>query len=196
MRLIVVPSDLYSWPLTLALGVVTGVLACGLACVSVLFLGALGTYWLAIAGVIAIVLGLPGALTWVWYQYLPKLTGALAFGLGISLGFLGIPSAIFVSAWDTGTILLSIPYLGIGLTTGPLSVLAFWLLCRLIRGGVVVQDGLTCPECLYSLRGNTTGICPECGHAYTLEELGIGKAGQRESAGPRARAVAAANSSV
>lgn len=38
--------------------------------------------------------------------------------------------------------------------------------------GVILQDGTLCPGCAYSLIGNTSMICPECGRAFTLDELG------------------------
>ena len=41
--------------------------------------------------------------------------------------------------------------------------MAVWGLCRLIRGKVLVQDGTLCPKCAYSLIGNVSGVCPECG---------------------------------
>ena len=38
-------------------------------------------------------------------------------------------------------------------------------------GRVVVQDGTLCPGCGYSLIGNESMICPECGRGFTFEEL-------------------------
>ncbi len=40
------------------------------------------------------------------------------------------------------------------------------------RGRVLIQDGSTCPECGYWLRGNTSRICPECGRGFSFAELG------------------------
>ena len=36
---------------------------------------------------------------------------------------------------------------------------------------VFVQNGSMCPTCTYSLIGNTSMICPECGVPYSFEEL-------------------------
>jgi hypothetical protein len=47
------------------------------------------------------------------------------------------------------------------------------LLFSLLRRRRIVQDGTLCPTCLYSLRGNRTGRCPECGHAFTPADLGL-----------------------
>lgn len=38
---------------------------------------------------------------------------------------------------------------------------------------VVMQNGRICPNCKYDLRGNTSMVCPECGRAFTFEELGV-----------------------
>jgi hypothetical protein len=57
----------------------------------------------------------------------------------------------------------------------PLSLvgsLVAWLVCRLVKGRVVIQDGTLCPKCGYSLAGNISRICPECGREYTYQELG------------------------
>ena len=37
---------------------------------------------------------------------------------------------------------------------------------------VILQDGTLCPGCAYSLIGNTSMICPECGRTFTWNELG------------------------
>lgn len=47
-----------------------------------------------------------------------------------------------------------------------------WSLLRTWRPSVVIQDGTLCPSCAYCLRGNTTMRCPECGRAFTFDELG------------------------
>jgi hypothetical protein len=55
-----------------------------------------------------------------------------------------------------------------------------WAICYAVRGRVIVELDYLCPKCRYSLIGNTSGSCPECGHAYTLGELGVaaGKSGR------------------
>ncbi|MCG3137091.1 MAG: hypothetical protein HJJLKODD_00933 [Phycisphaerae bacterium] len=37
----------------------------------------------------------------------------------------------------------------------------------------IIQDGTRCPGCGYSLVGNQSMVCPECGRAYTFTELGV-----------------------
>jgi hypothetical protein len=37
---------------------------------------------------------------------------------------------------------------------------------------VVIQDGTLCPGCGYSLIGNTSMVCPECGRGFTFAKLG------------------------
>jgi hypothetical protein len=50
--------------------------------------------------------------------------------------------------------------------------IAAWPAYRWIKGRVVMQDGTLCPKCGYSLVGNVSRICPECGREYTYQELG------------------------
>jgi hypothetical protein len=50
-------------------------------------------------------------------------------------------------------------------TRNAMIVLAIWVGVRLLRGPIVLQDGSICPVCAYSLIGNVSGICPECGTA-------------------------------
>jgi hypothetical protein len=38
---------------------------------------------------------------------------------------------------------------------------------------VVRQDGTLCPKCAYSLIGNESTVCPECGTPYTFGDLGV-----------------------
>lgn len=38
-----------------------------------------------------------------------------------------------------------------------------WLGIRWLRGPVIIQDGTLCDMCAYSLIGNVSGTCPECG---------------------------------
>lgn len=47
-----------------------------------------------------------------------------------------------------------------------------WLICRVVRGPIVQQDGTLCPNCAYLLVGCAGRICPECGREFTYQELG------------------------
>lgn len=130
--------------------------------------------WLPAVVVLTTAIGVP-ALVIAWcYKHLAVVRGVLLFGVGLSLGFAVLPTAIvpFLAGWFMPTPVARVTPV-LALATGPALTIAAWGMCRLIRGPVVVQDGLTCPACRYNLRGNTTGICPECGHAYTLEELRV-----------------------
>ncbi len=50
--------------------------------------------------------------------------------------------------------------------SGPVLVMSLsWRVCRAIWGAPVYQDGTLCSHCAYSLVGNQSGVCPECGHA-------------------------------
>lgn len=48
---------------------------------------------------------------------------------------------------------------------------AWWWIRR--TWPVTVQDGQTCPQCGYCLRGATSGRCPECGRFFNQFELGL-----------------------
>lgn len=42
----------------------------------------------------------------------------------------------------------------------------------LVRGVAIVrQTGTLCPTCAYNLAGNTSMTCPECGSAFTFDDL-------------------------
>lgn len=48
---------------------------------------------------------------------------------------------------------------------------AWWWIRR--TWPVTMQDGQTCPQCGYCLRGAASGRCPECGRAFNQYELGL-----------------------
>ena len=48
-----------------------------------------------------------------------------------------------------------------------------WALARRIRGVIVVPDVSRCAICGYSLIGNRTAICSECGTAIPLDVMGM-----------------------
>jgi len=60
----------------------------------------------------------------------------------------------------------------VGLATAFLFV-ALWGASRSSRGKLLITHKSHCPNCAYNLIGNTSGVCPECGRAFTLEELEI-----------------------
>lgn len=45
------------------------------------------------------------------------------------------------------------------------------LMCRVILGKVVLQNGMMCPGCGYTLLGCNNRVCPECGRGFSLSEL-------------------------
>jgi hypothetical protein len=110
------------------------------------------------------------------------LTHALLFGTGVGLPASLLFGEAVLLSWGSRdfpagctslvdeVLIRVLPYI----TGGVALALVVWTLSRWTRGAVIVHDEPICPRCEYSLRGNTTGICPECGHAYTLKELGIG----------------------
>ncbi len=48
-----------------------------------------------------------------------------------------------------------------------------WAVARKIRGVIVVPDASRCAICGYSLIGNRSGICSECGTPIPLEVMGM-----------------------
>ncbi len=48
-----------------------------------------------------------------------------------------------------------------------------WAVARKIRGVIVVPDASRCAICGYSLIGNSTGICSECGTPIPLQIMGM-----------------------
>jgi hypothetical protein len=121
----------------------------------------------------------------VFYARMPRFLQLLSFGAGLGLAFSLIaaawnthndypfhPSRVFLIQ-STKELVRVIPG---GILFGCLLTSIAWVLCHTLRGPVQVYHDWLCPRCCYDLRGNTTGICPECGHAYTLKELGIREA--------------------
>lgn len=97
----------------------------------------------------------------------------IGYGTGFYLAFVGLEIAEYGIWWGlptdeetVGNLLLWHAW-QLALFTavwGSLGM-AGWGLCRFVRGKVHVQDGTLCSNCAYSLVGNVSGTCPECGTA-------------------------------
>lgn len=103
--------------------------------------------------------------------------GGLGFGLGFLITILLLATLIFLTENNIDsrqTRIIVGAYLGsiLFLFLSGLVSVVFWLFLRHRRPSVVIQDGTLCPECGYLLIGNVSMQCPECGRAFTLEELG------------------------
>jgi len=46
-----------------------------------------------------------------------------------------------------------------------------WLVQRIRLGKAVLQDGTLCPRCAYSIVGCSSQRCPECGSAFSADDL-------------------------
>jgi hypothetical protein len=167
------PSQKWSWGPAFSVGLVTGSAAFVESCTAVFLTVDVVAGWLAIAAFICVALGLPAMVGYASYRRMATLQTYLIFGIGIGVGFFALPVADTLLAHRDMLQAQTALYVAIGLAPGPTFAAFVWLLCRLVRGRVIVEQDFACPKCDYSLRGNTTGICPECGHAYTLRELGI-----------------------
>lgn len=173
VRPVVAAGDVWSWREALAFGAVTGLLAfacsAGLGFVVIWLAGRVA----AILAAAVLAVGLAGTLTWKSQSHLPRLTKAIAFGLGMSVGFGVTPAGTLLVAEGIAILIRGIYFFVGGGIAGPLMAGIVWALRRGIRGAVLIQDGATCPACGYCLLGNTTGICPECGHQYSPDEMSV-----------------------
>ncbi|MCK6457673.1 MAG: hypothetical protein L6Q92_14230 [Phycisphaerae bacterium] len=106
-----------------------------------------------------------------------RFIAGLFFGLGASLTPWTILIPLFTggpeesSAVTLAALAAEAAMVAFGLASLPIG----WALQRW-SAQIVFQDGTLCPGCMYSLVGNTSGRCPECGRAYTLDELRVGSA--------------------
>lgn len=133
--------------------------------------------WLFVPLFFSILLIYPAVALVLSYPRLPHAMRGLAYAFGYGLGWyvtMEVLQAAEYGPWkgfrpDDRTVLnlllrqvqhlISIVVVCVGFT------MAIWGLCRLIRGKVLVQDGTLCPQCAYSIIGNVSGVCPECGSA-------------------------------
>jgi hypothetical protein len=116
-----------------------------------------------------------------FYPRLPTARLALLYALGFGVGwFLTLeisqaaefglwkgfrPEERTVLKWLTSRLLY---FVTIVPTCVVLSMVV-WGLCRPFRGKLLVQDGTLCSKCGYSLIGNVSGTCPECGRPTQTE---------------------------
>ena len=117
----------------------------------------------------------PCANLWMWHDRIitrRRLMGAcICASTGVALPFFILAfltsrsiilSALFTVA--TGYGLLTAAWCGIATLLWP-------VVCRLAP--IRVQDGETCPQCGYCVRGVASRICPECGRAFNRDDLGL-----------------------
>ena len=139
-----------------------------------------GAEWLAEALIVPLLLTSHVVVpAWKWWrrgiqivEWKRGLLAGLSFGFGISLFpwllfTIGAIGGLFPPAF--AGIAIGVFFIGM-----PPYAIAFCGLGMILRerfGVAVIQDGTMCPGCGYSLIGNTTMICPECGRAFTFEEL-------------------------
>ncbi len=63
-------------------------------------------------------------------------------------------------------------YVGIGIAMiSVLTCILVWELLRVARGVPILKEPFVCLVCSYSLIGNTSGVCPECGSPIPFEGL-------------------------
>ena len=120
------------------------------------------------------------------YRMIADTNGAAAIGVFYSLGF---ASTLFVGLWynllvagfeSTDPINLEMMIIAVSATIGSFLLLLtiatiasviLWRLIRLTLPKFVTQDGTLCPRCAYCLIGVQSLRCPECGNAFTYDDL-------------------------
>ena len=99
-----------------------------------------------------------------------------------STGLLTIPYSTILVVWVAGSRSpntrmshVVFNYLGIHL-----AIIVIWILMSLPAWAVIksrwpfyFQDGSSCPQCGYCVRGVSSRICPECGRAFDEKDLGL-----------------------
>ena len=157
------PRCSIAWAFTLGalLGLVSGAVAIAAMArwlKAVLFLGCLTT------GVGLLYGRVRGTRPWYWY----------------AAGHAWTSYAIMVTAWGTLQVqpgMSAAATVSLTATWGTLMWLAESVACIflavflwLVRKPVIRHDGPVCLKCRYSLVGNVSGRCPECGQAFEYEE--------------------------
>lgn len=89
------------------------------------------------------------------------LTG-LSFGVGTALPLVFVSSSSMAD-W--------IALLGIPAALGT-AALAIWKIIQWLSGPIRINDGITCPNCGYCLRGCPNMTCTECGRCFSFDALG------------------------
>ena len=94
-------------------------------------------------------------------------------GLFYGTGFLSLYGLAFLAKFPSNHaklwVWVSLP---IGFLLFGVLGIVVWYVLKWMGFDVLIQDGTLCPHCGYSLIGNTTMRCPECGHPFTPQELG------------------------
>jgi hypothetical protein len=127
-------------------------------------------------GCLSLVFVVPALLFHRYRVHLLDLRNAWVAGMtyGIGLGtILAVILGFLMIAEDQSVLLplLMLPLLILGVLFAVLSV-PLWVYVRKWAAPVHIQDGTLCPGCAYSLIGNESMVCPECGRPFTVEELG------------------------
>jgi hypothetical protein len=114
----------------------------------------------------------------VFYRRMWRCRTALLFGVWFAAGWLlpMVADVLLISRgfwiqkdtsladWLWHFAWYAVPLMAVG---SVISVLT-WSGNRLIRGKPVLLDSPVCSHCEYSLRGISSGVCPECGSPYEI----------------------------
>lgn len=99
------------------------------------------------------------------------------YGLGVAVA-LYVPLPFVIVAADEVDGMALIGFMGFAIlllialaVVATIALQAYWRLLRLTLPTFVKQDGSLCPQCAYRLIGIESMRCPECGTAFTYEDL-------------------------
>ncbi len=121
---------------------------------------------------IVIVLAVPCIFAWRFQEMVCTNRRAILSGAGFGTGVICPVAAFSLGNWDARH-WASVTAAAVGsVFFFALLNLALRFVFNRIRPPRPMQDGTLCPGCAYSLIGNETMVCPECGKAFTFEELG------------------------
>lgn len=181
VRAVVYRSELWSPPRLIGYSFLTGVTVyiggIGLMAVSIFAQhGELPTFvlnyqrlWLTVG--MAAVAGIPWMILWRCQSMVRTFRRALASGIACGCGAISLALVFSLGNPDPNHWLLMLKY-GVYLCAFfGLSNVVLMLAYNRLRQPLPIQNGTLCPGCAYSLIGNVSMICPECGRPFNFAEL-------------------------
>lgn len=141
--------------------------------------------FLSVWAVTAIVGPLPGLF--YWRIHMASFRRRLVSSFFAAAGMACVPWLTFTIfsiqiLFDDGSLTLVWQAICSGVIGIPLIVLIWTLLSLAVWPAIMrlapfrIQDGASCPQCGYCVRGVASSICPECGRAFNREDLGLSEA--------------------
>lgn len=131
---------------------------------------------------LAIIAMVAVAIPWpIWrlrqrYRTIVTMPRAAWLGFGYALGIFGPPMGMAAALMATETSSSSFELRPFGIAalimSGMIVFVTFaWLIIRMTLPKFVLQNGTLCPNCAHCVLGVQSMRCPECGNAFTYEQL-------------------------